>query len=78
MSRRAPIRIGQFSIAPGEQRTIELPLPTFYSHSPVGLPVHIIHGRRPGPVLFVCAAIHGDEINGVEIIRRLPNIKQVR
>ena len=78
MSRRAPIRIGQFSIASGGQCTIELPLPTFYSHSPVGLPVHIIHGRRPGPVLFVCAAIHGDEINGVEIIRRLPNIKQVR
>ncbi len=78
MAKRAPIQIGEHSIAAGEQRTIELPLPTFYSHSPVGLPVHVIHGRSPGPVLFVCAAIHGDEINGVEIIRRLLNIKQVR
>jgi len=78
MSKRAAIQLGDFVIAAGEQRTIELPLPSFYSHSPVGLPVHVIHGRRDGPVLFVCAAIHGDEINGVEIIRRLLNVKQIR
>ncbi len=35
------------------------------------MPVHVVHGRKPGPVLLVCATIHGDEINGVEIIRRL-------
>jgi len=35
------------------------------------MPVHVVHGRRPGPVLLVTAAIHGDEIIGVEIIRRL-------
>jgi len=75
---KASITLGNHSIAPGEQRRVELPLPTFYSHSPVGLPVHVINGRRPGPVLFVCAAIHGDEINGVEIIRRLLNVKQIR
>jgi hypothetical protein len=33
--------------------------------------VQVVHGGRPGPGLFVCAALHGDEINGVEIIRRL-------
>jgi predicted deacylase len=35
------------------------------------MPVHIVHGRKPGPCLLVCAAIHGDEINGVEIVRRI-------
>lgn len=35
------------------------------------MPVHVVHGRVPGPVLLVCATIHGDEINGVEVIRRL-------
>ena len=35
------------------------------------MPVEVINGERPGPVLFVCGAIHGDELNGVEIIRRL-------
>jgi uncharacterized protein len=33
--------------------------------------MQVVSGKRPGPVMFVCAAIHGDEINGVEIIRRL-------
>jgi predicted deacylase len=35
------------------------------------MPVHIVHGRKPGPCLLICAAIHGDEINGVEIVRRI-------
>lgn len=35
------------------------------------MPVHVVHGQRPGPRLVVTAAVHGDEINGVEIIRRL-------
>jgi len=33
--------------------------------------VQVLHGTRPGPRLFVSAAMHGDEINGVEIISRL-------
>lgn len=42
-----------------------------YDRSELDLPVHVVHGRRPGPRLFVSAAVHGDEICGVEIIRRL-------
>lgn len=72
------ICLGDTSIAPGEQRSVELALPSFYSHSPVVMPVHVINGRRDGPVLFVSAAIHGDEINGVEIIRRLLNTRQIQ
>ena len=33
--------------------------------------VQVVRGRRDGPRLFVCAAVHGDELNGIEIIRRL-------
>ena len=35
------------------------------------MPVLVRRGKRAGPMLFVCAAVHGDELNGVEIIRRL-------
>ena len=48
-----------------------------YTHTPVTMPVQVIHGRQDGPVLLVCAAIHGDEINGVEIIRRLLKLPQL-
>ncbi|MDX5299137.1 MAG: M14 family metallopeptidase, partial [Gammaproteobacteria bacterium] len=39
--------------------------------TPLHIPVEVVHGRKDGPVLLVCGAIHGDEINGVEIVRRL-------
>ena len=58
-------------IQPGERRTVEIPITRLYTHTPVAIPVHVIHGKKPGPRLFVSAAIHGDEINGVETIRRL-------
>ncbi len=71
-------QLGDFSVAPGQQTSIDLPLPSLYSHSPISMPVHVINGRRDGPVLFVSAAVHGDEINGVEIIRRLLQTKQIK
>ena len=42
------------------------------------MPVKVISGRKIGPVLFVSAAIHGDELNGVEVIRRLLKRKILR
>ncbi|MDD7911067.1 succinylglutamate desuccinylase/aspartoacylase family protein [Pseudovibrio exalbescens] len=40
-------------------------------HTPIAMSVHVVHGKRPGPVVFVSAAVHGDEIIGVEVARRL-------
>ena len=68
---QAAIEIAGVAIQPGSRQSIDIPLPSFYTHSSVNMPVHVVHGRRPGPVLLVSAALHGDEINGVEIIRRL-------
>lgn len=66
-----PVTINKTRIASGERATINLPVAKLYTHTNLAMPVHVINGRRDGPTLFVCAAIHGDEINGVEIIRRL-------
>ena len=67
----ADLLIGGESIAPGARVTIELPVPQLYTRTPLAMPVQVVRGRRDGPRLFVCAAVHGDELNGVEIIRRL-------
>jgi len=40
--------------------------------------VHVVRGRHEGPHLFVSAAMHGDELNGIEIIRRLLTHKNLR
>ena len=70
-SPRKSFQIGGETIAPGERRMVNLPVANLYTNAPVNLPVIVLHGRRPGPTLFVSAALHGDEIIGVEIIRRL-------
>jgi hypothetical protein len=68
---RQPFVIGGLSVSPGERQLVDLPISKLSNHAPVTLPVHVLHGSRPGPTMFVSAAIHGDELNGVEIIRRL-------
>ncbi len=63
--------ISECHVQRGEQVTIELTVAKLYTHAPLDIPVHVIRGRKSGPRLFISAALHGDEINGVEIIRRL-------
>lgn len=68
-------------IAPGERRTIDVPVSVLADHTPVTMSAHVIHGKRSGPTIFVSAGVHGDEVIGVEIVRRLltmPNLKTLR
>jgi predicted deacylase len=65
------IKIYQSECRPGERKSILIPLPSLYHGEPLSMPTHVIHGKKDGPILLVMGAIHGDEINGTEIIRRL-------
>ncbi|KTD11873.1 succinylglutamate desuccinylase / aspartoacylase family protein [Legionella gratiana] len=67
---KASLMIGDEKIKPGQRKTILLPMPKLYDWTPISLPIHVINGPEEGPSLCITAAIHGDEINGVEIIRR--------
>lgn len=69
--RAIPFHLGEHKIAPGTQQRVLLPAARLYSDTPLDLHVEVLHGVKPGPILLVCAAIHGDELNGVEICRRL-------
>jgi predicted deacylase len=73
-----PLNIGDTQINPGERVSVSLPVADLYTSTSVNMPVKVICGRKAGPVLFVSAAIHGDELNGVEIIRRLLKRKVLR
>ncbi|MDO6829187.1 succinylglutamate desuccinylase/aspartoacylase family protein [Poseidonibacter sp. 1_MG-2023] len=63
------IEFAGIQIQKGTNVTINLELPKLY-HSPMDLPIRVIRGKKDGPVMFISAAIHGDELNGIEIIRR--------
>lgn len=58
-------------IHPGERRQLALVVAKLYDFTDMKMPVEVVRGREDGPTLFVSAAIHGDEINGVDIVRRL-------
>lgn len=66
-----PFEINGETVQPGEIRLIELPVPRLNLAAQAVMPVHVLHSKKPGPRLFVCAALHGDELNGIEIVRRL-------
>lgn len=77
---RNSFEIGSYRIAAGQRGTVDLPVSTLSDHTPVTMSIHVVHGKKPGPVLFVSAAIHGDEVIGVEIVRRLlrsPNLDRM-
>ncbi|MDF1818355.1 MAG: succinylglutamate desuccinylase/aspartoacylase family protein [Immundisolibacteraceae bacterium] len=76
-----PLVINGVTIDRGTRTTIDLPAGRLYTHAPMTIPVQVVAGKKPGPRLFLSAAIHGDEINGVEIIRRvlkLPALRQLK
>lgn len=64
------------AISPGECRRLELPIARLPTQTWVSLPITVINGLNSGPKLWLSAAIHGDELNGVEIIRQVvTNVK---
>ena len=77
MAKRAPkvsrpdFELGGIKVAPGSRGTAEIKVAPTFSNDDLSIEVQIVNGAKAGPTLFVCAAIHGDEINGVEIIRRV-------
>lgn len=58
-------------IKPGESKEVNFDVANLHTASPVNIPVIIERSKKPGPTVFFTAGIHGDEVNGVEIVRQL-------
>lgn len=65
-------------IEPGERKRFEIPVATLFDYTQMSLPVEVISGKKLGPIMFVSAAIHGDELIGVEIVKRLLARKELK
>jgi uncharacterized protein len=63
--------IGGNVVQPGQSQSIDLQVSVLANNTPMKLPVHVVNGAAPGPVFFVSGVMHGDEIQGIEIIRRV-------
>ncbi|MFC7068599.1 succinylglutamate desuccinylase/aspartoacylase family protein [Halobaculum lipolyticum] len=58
-------------VDPGEKRHVDYEIGETYLGKPVEIPVTIVNGEHPGPRLFLSAAIHGDEVNGVKVLQEV-------
>ncbi|GIV30929.1 MAG: succinylglutamate desuccinylase [Saprospiraceae bacterium] len=63
--------INKVEIAPGTSEVVKLLVGRLPSDTRLYLQVHVWRSRQPGPVVGLVAGVHGDEINSVEILRRL-------
>lgn len=77
MTRREGFSFGGETLAPGTRKRITLPTSILPDHTPVGMEIEALHGKRNGPTVFVSAGVHGDEVIGVEILRRLLRASQL-
>jgi hypothetical protein len=75
MKGNAPFTLGKVTVEPGARANVSLPVAQLYTSTSLHMQVQVVNGRRAGPIMFVSAAVHGDELNGVEIIRRLLKMK---
>jgi predicted deacylase len=69
--RRPSFPIGDLDVTAGRSAIGEIPVSRLVTGNQVSIPINVVHGRQDGPVVWVSAAVHGDEIGGVEIIRRV-------
>lgn len=68
---RPPFEIAGELVPAGETRRLDLPVAQLPTQTSLELPIMVVHGRRSGPCVWISGAIHGDELNGVEIIREV-------
>ncbi|MEC6830242.1 succinylglutamate desuccinylase/aspartoacylase family protein [Photobacterium toruni] len=70
-TKNIPFEFANLMVEPGNHANCELEIARLYTHSPLSVSVDILHGKHPGPVLLINAAIHGDELNGIEVVRQV-------
>ncbi|RMD70241.1 MAG: succinylglutamate desuccinylase [Bacteroidetes bacterium] len=70
MSTHEPLLIGQTEIAPGQETMVRLPVGRLPTDTRIHMNVWVRRSETPGPHVLFTAGIHGDEANGVEILRR--------
>ncbi len=71
MSKEETFTYSGGAVAPGERQNLRYSISETYLGDPVRLPVTIINGEQEGPNVFLTAASHGDELNGIEVVREV-------
>ncbi|MGB5554838.1 MAG: succinylglutamate desuccinylase/aspartoacylase family protein [Flavobacteriaceae bacterium] len=71
-----PIIIGGETVKPGEEKLLKISIDRLPTGTLIDIPVYVFNAKKPGPTLLVQAGLHGDEVNGIEIVRRMVSEKR--
>jgi uncharacterized protein len=77
-SNKDELIIGGIEIKKGERKRAKIDVGAIYDFTDVSIPVEVIRGKKSGPTLFISSTIHGDEINGIEIIKRILKSSEIK
>ena len=66
-----PMELLGATVMPGTARRLSWSATAWFEGVPVSTPVLVVNGSLPGPTLCLTAAVHGDELNGIEMVRRV-------
>ena len=65
------IIVGGKTVAPGEEKLLKISIDRLPTGTLIDIPVYVFNAKKKGPTLLIQAGLHGDEVNGVEIVRRM-------
>jgi len=65
------IVIGGETVAPGENKLLKISIDRLPTGTLIDIPIYVFNSKKPGPTILIQAGLHGDEINGIEIVRRM-------
>lgn len=71
------ITIKDQKVGLGEHKKVDLSIAKLPTYTDIGLQVNVYRGKKDGPVLLLTGGLHGNEINGIEIIRSLISSKKL-
>lgn len=72
------IVIGTDTVAPGEEKLLKISIDRLPTGTLIDIPVYVFNAKKPGPTMLIQAGLHGDEINGIEIVRRMLQEKRFK
>lgn len=70
-----PLVIDGVKVPPGKETIIEIEVARLPSGTLIHMPIHVFRSENPGPTVLLSGGLHGDEINGIETVRRLADSK---
>src|SRR6476660_5378367 len=66
------------SVEPGDNKAVTLNSYELHTKTKLEIPVHVFRSEKEGPALLLCAGMHGEETNGIEIIRKVMSRDEVQ